>query len=114
MHFAYPSRKNSNPTPYRPRSAKIPTLRRSRLKTIAIGGVVILFLIWLFSGRSSKPSPLRAISGKPPVVIITVFDDKAWGGNPEYLTMIRDNREQYAIRHGKSCHCVQFLALQNR
>jgi hypothetical protein len=105
MHFAYPPRKSSNPPPFRPRSARIPTLRKSRLKIIAVAGLAILLLIWLFSpGSSSKPSPMRAISGKPPVVIVTVFDEKTWGGEPEYLKSIKDNREEYAKLHGKNCY----------
>ncbi|KAI1846454.1 hypothetical protein JX265_005022 [Neoarthrinium moseri] len=101
MHFAYPPRKNSNPPPFRPRSTRIPTFRRFlRPKTIAVAGLAILFIIWLFSGSSSKHSPQRTISGKPPVVIVTVFDEKTWGGSPEYLESIKDNREQYASKHG--------------
>ncbi|KAK9417526.1 putative Alpha-1,2-galactosyltransferase C8D2.17 [Seiridium unicorne] len=103
MHFAYPPRKSSNPPPFRPRSTRIPPLRKLRPKTIAIGGLAILFLIWLFSGRSPKrstSSPRRVISGDPPVVIVTVFDEKLWAGQPEYLEDIKDNREQYAAKHG--------------
>lgn len=104
MHFAYPPRKTSDPPPFRPRSTRIPPLRRIRPKTIAIGGLVIIFLIWLFSGRSSKPTgrPRRTISGEPPVVLVTVIDERLWGGYPEYLVDIKENREQYAAKHGES------------
>ncbi|KAI4600296.1 hypothetical protein KJ359_000650 [Pestalotiopsis sp. 9143b] len=103
MHFAYPARKSSNPPPFRPRSTRIPTIRRIRPKTLAIGGLAILFLIWLFSGSGSKSGSGRqgrVISGDPPVVMVTVFDEKLWGGHPEYLSDIRDNRMQYAEKHG--------------
>ncbi|KAI0137274.1 galactosyl transferase GMA12/MNN10 family-domain-containing protein [Xylariales sp. AK1849] len=100
MHFAYPSRKSSNPPPFRPRSARIPALRRSRLKVIAAFGLAIIFLIWLFLGGSSKPYTQRVISGKPPVAIVTVFDEKSFSNNPEYLKSIKENREQYAEKHG--------------
>ncbi|ETS77379.1 hypothetical protein PFICI_11253 [Pestalotiopsis fici W106-1] len=103
MHFAYPPRKSSNPPPFRPRSSRIPTIRRIRPKTLAIGGLAIMFLIWLFSGSSSKSSSGRrgrVISGDPPVVMVTVFDEKLWGGSPDYLEDIRDNRMQYAEKHG--------------
>jgi mannan polymerase II complex MNN11 subunit len=112
MHFAY-TRKSSNPPPFRPRSTRIPTLRRfTRPKTLLIGGIVILFLIWLFSGsgssssgskgnRSSHVSPKHAITGKPPVVIVTVIDERIWGDSPEYLKSIKENRERYAEKHGE-------------
>lgn len=64
-----------------------------------------MFLIWLFSGSGSKSGSGRrgrVISGDPPVVMVTVFDEKLWGGHPEYLSDIRDNRMQYAEKHGKS------------
>jgi mannan polymerase II complex MNN11 subunit len=83
----------------------MPALRRARPKTLAIGGLVILFLIWMFSGRGSKSSsgsPKRVISGNPPVVVVTVFDERLWGGHPEYLEDVRDNREKYAAKHGES------------
>lgn len=72
-----------------------------------IGGAVILFLIWLFSGSGSSssraPTPRIAkheITGDPPVVIVTVMDEKVWADNPEYLKSIKENRERYAAKHG--------------
>ncbi|KAI1652091.1 glycosyltransferase family 34 protein [Daldinia loculata] len=97
MHYAYPSRKSSNPPPYLPRSTRIPRIRRSQLKPIAFFGLIIIGLIWVFSG-SSKHAGHRAISGKPPVVLVTVFDDK--NDNSVYIKNIRENRMQYAEKHG--------------
>ncbi|UNI16093.1 putative alpha-1,6-mannosyltransferase mnn11 [Purpureocillium takamizusanense] len=99
MHFAYPPRKSSNPPPFRPRSARLPLLRRSRLKTIGLGLFVFLCIFYLLFGRS-KPSPYheRVPSGTPSVVLVTVIDPTNW--NNAYLSTIKENREQYAARHG--------------
>ncbi|KAH7040105.1 alpha-1,2-galactosyltransferase-like protein [Microdochium trichocladiopsis] len=118
MHFAYPPRKSSNPPPFRPaRGSRIPLYRRRQLKTVALAGAGILFLLWLLFGRSggggshtsggrrhssglSTPKTAykgRSISGKPPVVLVTVFDDKQ---NTEYVQLLRENRLAYAEKHG--------------
>ncbi|KAH9908129.1 galactosyl transferase GMA12/MNN10 family-domain-containing protein [Xylariomycetidae sp. FL2044] len=97
MHYAYPPRKSSHPPPYLPRSSRIPTVRRSHLKTIALFCLAVIALIWLFSGHS-KSGGGHKISGKPPVVLVTVFDDKH--ENAAYNKNIRDNRMQYAEKHG--------------
>ncbi|KAI0440979.1 galactosyl transferase GMA12/MNN10 family-domain-containing protein [Xylaria telfairii] len=96
MHYAYPPRKDSHPAPFRPRRSGLPVIRRSHLKTILLFGLAIVGLIWLFSGSKHKgPHP---ITGKPPVVVVTVFDDKY--GNTAYSKQIQDNRIQYAEKHG--------------
>ncbi|KAK3387204.1 galactosyl transferase GMA12/MNN10 family-domain-containing protein [Podospora didyma] len=100
MHFAYPPRKTSNPPPFLPRSSKLPTLRRSRLKIIAIVGLVFIFLVYLISrprsghGRFEQHKP----SGKPPVVVVTVLDESKY--SKEYINAVKDNRIQYAQKHG--------------
>jgi mannan polymerase II complex MNN11 subunit len=76
----------------------VPLVRRSHLKTIVLFGLGIIALIWLFSG-GSKHAASRTISGKPPVVVVTVFDDKY--DNTAYSKHIEDNRIQYAEKHGK-------------
>ncbi|KAI0407081.1 galactosyl transferase GMA12/MNN10 family-domain-containing protein [Xylaria palmicola] len=96
MHFAYPPRKDSHPAPFRPRRSRLPVLRRSQLKTILLIALAFLGIIWLFSG-STRRGP-RQITGKPPVVVVTVFDDKY--ENTAYSKHIRDNRIQYAEKHG--------------
>ncbi|KAK5661483.1 hypothetical protein OQA88_11387 [Cercophora sp. LCS_1] len=100
MHFAYPPRKSSNPPPYMRATAKLPGLRRSRLKVIAIAGLAFLLLIWLFSRPSSSQGLYKGHipSGKPPVVVLTVLDEKAY--DKAYLDVIRENRIQYAEKHG--------------
>ncbi|KAI1325857.1 galactosyl transferase GMA12/MNN10 family-domain-containing protein [Xylariaceae sp. FL0255] len=122
MHYAYPPRKDSHPPPFRPRGpsrfSRLPTIRRSQFKSIGLIGLVIFALIWLFSGsgsgsRSYGPSKMTSsssqqhqtkishtISGTPPVVIVTVFDDKYDG--TEYGSQIKENRGQYAKKHGYS------------
>ncbi|KAI0806390.1 galactosyl transferase GMA12/MNN10 family-domain-containing protein [Xylaria sp. FL0064] len=94
MHLAYPPRKDSHPAPYR--RPRIPVLRRSHVKTILLAGIAIFGLIWLLSGPKHKGS--RTITGKPPVVVVTVFDDKY--DNTGYSQQIKDNRLQYAEKHG--------------
>ncbi len=70
------------------------------MKTIALFGLGILALIWLFSSGGSKRIAQRKISGKPPVVVVTVLDEKS--DNSEYIKNIRDNRLQYAEKHGEN------------
>ncbi|KAI5863458.1 glycosyltransferase family 34 protein [Durotheca rogersii] len=96
MHYAYPPRKSSNPPPYLPRSSRIPRIRRGHLKPIVLVGVIIIGLIWLFSGGSKQAG--HTISGKPPVVLVTVFDDRS--DDSVYKRDTRENRMQYAEKHG--------------
>ncbi|KAI1173063.1 galactosyl transferase GMA12/MNN10 family-domain-containing protein [Nemania sp. FL0916] len=96
MHYAYPPRKDSHPAPFRPRRSGLPRIRRSHLKTIILIALAIVGLIWLFSGSSHKGR--RSITGKPPVVIVTVFDDRY--DNTAYSQHIKDNRVLYAEKHG--------------
>lgn len=98
MHFAYP-RKNSNPPPFRPRSARLPLLRKSRLRTIALVLMACAAAAYFLFG-SSKPSPYheRVPSGSPPVVLVTVIDPTTWDN--AYLKTVRENRETYAAKHG--------------
>ncbi|KAI2634343.1 glycosyltransferase family 34 protein [Hypomontagnella submonticulosa] len=98
MHYAYPPRKSSNPPPFLPRSSRMPRIRRIHLRTVAFIFLVVVGLIWLFSG-GSKHATRRTISGKPPVVLVTVFDDKN-DDNSVYTKNIKENRMQYAEKHG--------------
>lgn len=99
MHFAYPARKNSNPPRYLPRTSRLPTIRRRHLKSIALFGLAILALIWFLSSGGPRRHHERKISGKPPVVIVTVFNEKS--DNVEYIKSIKENRLQYAEKHGE-------------
>ncbi|PTB63024.1 glycosyltransferase family 34 protein [Trichoderma citrinoviride] len=106
MHFAYPSRKSSNPPPFRPRSTRLPGLRRSRIKTIGIVLFLVLATLWLFSNpRVPRPDPERVPSGRPPVVLVTVIDPTQYPN--AYLKTIKENREQYAAKHGYEAFIVK-------
>ena len=101
MHFAYPPRKSSNPPPFRPRSSNLLMFRRGRLQALLLVLVCFLAGFYLLSGSKNppqKPSPKRVPSGGPSVVIVTVIDPSTY--NNAYLNTIRENREQYAERHG--------------
>ncbi|KAK8862473.1 galactosyl transferase GMA12/MNN10 family-domain-containing protein [Apiospora arundinis] len=104
MHFAYPPRKSSNPPPFLPRSSRITALRRNRLKLAALACLSIIFLFWLFSGSKTKSSPKRVITGTPPVVIVTAFDEKSVGS--EFIRNAKANRREYAKLNGYKVHLV--------
>ncbi|CAK7563349.1 MAG: putative alpha-1,6-mannosyltransferase mnn11 [Sporothrix epigloea] len=57
MHFAYPPRKNSNASAFKPRvPSRLPLLRRGRKRVLAVGALVILGLIYFLirpGGRHS-------------------------------------------------------------
>lgn len=99
MHFAYPPRKSSNPPPFRPRTSKLPHLRRSRLKTLFLVLGAFVLGLYLLSG-SSSPGPYHehVPSGSPPVVIVTVLDATRYHAG--YLNTVKENRELYARKHG--------------
>jgi mannan polymerase II complex MNN11 subunit len=115
MAFGALQRKSSNPQPFRPATAisRSNALFRKRLKT---GGLLaaVMITLWmimhLFSGSSSSSSAARnsnarnlgpAPPGTPEVVIVTVLDPKM---KDEYLRKIKENRDDYARRHGMDLH----------
>ena len=104
MHFALPPRKTSQPPSYQ-RTSRLPGLRRSRLKLIALIGLAFLTLLYIATRpRSSSghaPSTRRAPRGTPPVVLVTVLDHSRFNG--AYLDMVRENRIKYAEKHGMFC-----------
>jgi mannan polymerase II complex MNN11 subunit len=94
MHFALPPRKTSNPPPY---ARPSPATRSRRLKlgaTIAVGILALLYLLSRLFGSSEEWRP----PGTPEVVIVTVFDHEKM--SKEYIGRIKENREDYAQRHG--------------
>ena len=109
MHFAMPPRKTSRPPPYAARnqsSLPIPPalknlLRGGRLRTLVLGTLGLLTLIWLFrsaGGRDAGVSlPKVAVGSGPPVVIVTTIDPKA---DALWVGKIKRNREDYAKKHG--------------
>lgn len=76
-------------------------LRRSRAKTIVLVacaiGVVFFILSRILGGANGVPS------GTPPVVIVTVLDTV--GYSKEYQDSVKENRIQYARKHGKQMPC---------
>jgi len=71
-------------------------VRRSRVQAIALCacavGAVIFILSQIFGGSERIPS------GTPPVVIVTVLNPELY--TKEYLNNIKDNRIEYAKKHG--------------
>lgn len=100
MHFAYPPRKSSNPPPFRPRSSNTPLLRRRSVKTVALIALAVIAAFWLLLKLFSNApvdEPKRP-SGDPPVVLVTVVDEAAYGR--QHTNSVRENRERYASLHG--------------
>ncbi|KAK0705364.1 glycosyltransferase family 34 protein [Lasiosphaeris hirsuta] len=101
MHFAYPPRKSSNPPPYL-RASKLPglSLRRSRMKVIALAGLVFVALLYILTRPSIHHGTYKphTPSGNPPVVIVTVMEEGKY--SKSYLDTIKENRIQYAQKHG--------------
>jgi mannan polymerase II complex MNN11 subunit len=61
---------------------------------VTLGAGALLWLLsMLVGGGDGIPS------GSPPVVIVTVVDEVNY--NKEYINMIKDNRNDYAKKHGK-------------
>ncbi|KAK3293473.1 galactosyl transferase GMA12/MNN10 family-domain-containing protein [Chaetomium fimeti] len=98
MHFALPPRKTSQPPPYLPRTSRLPGLRRTRLKVIALGGLFFLALLYFATRPSSRYAAVRAPKGDPPVVLVTVLDASKYSG--VYLETVKQNRLKYAEKHG--------------
>jgi mannan polymerase II complex MNN11 subunit len=75
------------------------------VKTIAIiacaVGAVLFLLSHIFGGGDGVPS------GTPPVVIVTVMDTV--GYSKEYQESVKENRLQYARKHGKCNDCSGWL-----
>ncbi len=98
MHLALPARKSSNPPPYATRSTRFPMLRRSRVQAIVLCacavGAIIFILSQVLGGSERIPS------GTSPVVIVTVLDPDSY--SKDYVNNIKENRMEYAEKHGKS------------
>jgi mannan polymerase II complex MNN11 subunit len=107
MHLALPARKSSNPTPYVTRTVRLPVLRRSRVQAILLGvcalGAVLFIISRIFGASDSAPL------GTPPVVIVTVLDLDNY--STEYISNIRENRIEYAKKHGR-LECTRLSCLR--
>lgn len=100
MHFAYPPRKSSNPPSFRPKSSQLSLLRRSRIKSIAIGVLFFLAALYLLLGRKkSDPYHEHVPSGYPSVVLVTVVNPGEH--SDAYIEKVKQNRQKYATRHGE-------------
>ena len=99
MHLAYHSRKSSTAPPF-PRVAKMPGLRRSQLKVIGLVGFVFLILLHFITKPNGRHAPYKEYipSGHPPVVVLTVLDEAKHSST--YLEAVKENRIQYAEKHG--------------
>lgn len=97
MHFAFPPRKTSQPPPYAHRTTYSNVLRRSRAKTLAIGAVVIFAVFFLFSRIFGGSDHVEA-GAATEAVIVTVLQPEMY--SKEYIENIKQNRIEYAKRHG--------------
>ncbi|KAL9107984.1 MAG: hypothetical protein Q9227_007199 [Pyrenula ochraceoflavens] len=99
MQFALPPRKGSEHPYARPnRSAAVAAAKRRQMQLLGMIIFSILFL-YLFWSYITPISPSERIpAGTPPVVIVTLFDEEKT--DPTYMRKIKNNREDYALRHG--------------
>jgi mannan polymerase II complex MNN11 subunit len=107
MHLAFPPRKNSNPAQYKPRTSRLRAFRRSRLKYVVLCslgiGAIIFLLLRLFGGSEGIPL------GTPAVVVVTLMEPSIY--SKKYLNDIKENREEYAKRHGKILQNIRAMPL---
>ncbi|KFZ22744.1 hypothetical protein V502_02785 [Pseudogymnoascus sp. VKM F-4520 (FW-2644)] len=78
------------------RASKAPLFRRSRIQFLvlcALGIGTLLFIIAKILGFGGGAPP-----GTPPVVIVTVINPESQ--SKQYIADIKENREQYAKKHG--------------
>lgn len=103
MQFALPPRKPSHHVPYT-RLSHSSIARRRKLKAGAILAFIAFSFLFLFS-RLFSPSSLPVSSGEvvpagvTNIVIVTVLDEDSL--SDKYIQRIKQNREDYAKRHGK-------------
>ncbi|KAI9741234.1 MAG: hypothetical protein M1834_002950 [Cirrosporium novae-zelandiae] len=95
MHFALPPRKTSHPPPYALPARSNPTRGRNPLHYI--GGIAV-FLIIVFLLRGGFSGGGSQVDSKQGVVIVTMFDRSTMSEG--YIKKIKQNREDYALRHG--------------
>lgn len=111
MHLALPTRKSSNPPPFKARSSRHPNLRRGRIQALVAGALsftlVLFILSRLLGGGEHIPS------GTPSVVIVTVLDPAHY--TKEYLAGVKENRNEYAAKHGmRGIYCYMVGDLQTQ
>lgn len=102
MHFALPPRKTSFPPPYARVSAKNTSdRRRKQLQYVSyfVLGALTLYLMFNVLLSDGIPNPNDPIPKDASVVIVTVLDEPSM--SDEYVAIIKENRKDYAARHGK-------------
>jgi mannan polymerase II complex MNN11 subunit len=102
MHYALPPRKSSTAPPFPPRSSLSSLQHRRQLKTVGIVLFVIISGLFLLSRYSHTPASgvisATIPAGTPGVVLVTLFDSEVL--SQSYAQNIKNNREDYASRHG--------------
>lgn len=102
MHFALPPRKTSFPPPYARVSAQNASSQRRKqvqyLAYVIFGLLTIYLLVGLFS-NTALPAQHGPIREDATVLIVTVLDESRMSS--EYITMVKNNRDDYASRHGE-------------
>ena len=102
MHFALPPRKTSFPPPYARVSAKTSSDRRRRqiqLLSYVVLGALTVYLLFSFFASDGVPDPNDPIPKDSSVVIVTLMDEPSM--SDEYIAIIKENRNDYARRHGE-------------
>lgn len=103
MHFAFPPRKTSQPPPYAHRGTSYSThLRRSRVKSLAILAVSVTAVFYLLSKLFGGSGHVQ-VGDPTEAVIVTVLQPELY--SKEYIENIKQNRIQYAKRHGMRTNC---------
>lgn len=98
MHFALPPRKSSHPPPYA-RASRSSPIRRKQLQFGAWIGCAALAAITIYLvTRLLSFSPDRIPGGTSEAVIVTLIDPEHMSN--EYISRIKENRQDYADRHG--------------
>ena len=116
MHFALPPRKSSHPPPYSRSSRWTGSYSRTKGRQVKYGvivfclGLTAFYLFLRLVSTSSHNESTRIPPGTPEVVLVTLIDTHL---SKEYISKIKENREDYALRHGMSganCQLSQYLA----
>ena len=103
MHFALPPRKSSQPPPYARSSRWTSSYSNKKKRQVKFGvvifclGLTVFYLFLRLVSTSSHNESTRIPIGTPEVVLVTLLDDSL---SQEYVTKMKDNRDDYASRHG--------------
>lgn len=102
MHFALPPRKTSFPPPYARVSAKNSSEKR-RKQVLYLGylvfGILTIYLVVNVFSSDNVPIQNGPIQRDSSVLIVSVLDEKTM--SDKYISVIKENRDDYAARHGK-------------